>query len=82
MFKRIKYRVPDVVLVESGKTTDGKPMFNVENIASIPPVVVGKKGEKQNLPQTEVDEFGITRPVRLPWLSYMYGSVSDYFRRK
>lgn len=82
MFKKIKHRVPDVVLVKSDRTADGKPMFKVENVASIPPVVEGKKGKKQNLPQTEVDEFGIARPVRLPWLSYMYGSVSDYFRRK
>lgn len=72
----------DVVLIQRGKTKDGKALHEVVQLVQIPPEVTGKKGEKRNTSDVVVDEFGILRPVRLPWLKSMYGSVSDYFRRR
>lgn len=72
----------DVILIPNGRTKDGKTVHQVVQIASVPVEVVGKKGKKKNTSDTVVDEFGIARPVRLPWLSFMYDGVSDYFRRK
>lgn len=63
----------DVVLNPSGKTRDGKPVFKVEQVAAVPAEVTGKKGEKKNTSDVVVDEFGIERPKRLPWLSTVYG---------
>ena len=63
----------DVVLVSSGKTKDGKTVHEVVQISSVPAEVVGKKGKKKNTSDVVVDEFGIERPKRLPWLGTLYG---------
>lgn len=63
----------DVVLIQKGKTRDGKDMHEVVPVAVVPAEVVGKKGEKKNTSDMVVDEFGIDRPKRWPWLSTVYG---------
>ncbi len=63
--------MPDVVLIPSGKTRDGKTIHEVVQVAVIPNEVTGKKGEKKNTSDTIVDENGIERPKRF-WLSTIY----------
>jgi hypothetical protein len=65
----------DVILQADGKTRDGKRVYQVVQVAEIPPETIGKKGEKKNTSDVLFDEFNIPRPKRLPWLSLLYGSM-------
>lgn len=68
----------DIVLEPAGKTVDGKPLYNVEQIVPDPELIVsGARGDKHNTSNTVKDEFGINRPKRLPWLEAVYGRASN-----
>lgn len=64
----------DVVLIQKGKTRDGKAMHEVVPVAEVPTEVVGIKGEKKNTLDVVVDKFGIERPKRT-WLSTVYEAM-------
>ncbi|MFA6462406.1 MAG: hypothetical protein WCV90_09160 [Candidatus Woesearchaeota archaeon] len=70
----------DVMLNPAGRTSDGKPLFAVQQIVPDPELIVGgEKGNKQNTLNTIKDEFGIVRPKR-NWACELCESIADRLR--